>query len=137
MGRKKFREYGVTEVLAAMEEVVNEYGHDFVYTKPANSDVCQYMHGEQPGCLIGHVLVRLGAHGEVLRIAEGNFIDANSHGLGVEEFLGILAPTWGTLGYSLTEDAVRALTVAQNLQDCSNTWGRALEAAQEDVRSLN
>ena len=137
MGRKKFREYGVTEVLAAMEEVVNQYGGDFVYTKPANSDVCQYMHGEQPGCLIGHVLVRLGAQAEVLRVAEQNFITGQGHGLGVEDFLGILAPTWSTLGYSLTEDAVHMLTVAQNLQDCSNTWGRALEAAQEDAGRQN
>ena len=136
MGRRKFREFGPAEVLTAMKAVVDEVGHDFVYSK-TDSGSCQYMHGEEvPGCLIGQVLIKLGAQPRVLFEAERTFMNHNGHGIGIEEFLGILAPTWGTLGYTLTEDAVRVLEEAQNAQDVYNTWGRALQVAQEAAGEL-
>ena len=139
MGRKKFKEYGPADVIQAMEAVVAETGEDFVYQKDTydGMGICRYMHGEEvPGCLIGRVLIHLGAQPRVVWAAEQSYILANGHGIGVEEFLGLLAPTWGTLGYTITPEAVQALTVAQNAQDCANTWGQALKGAKRAVGAL-
>lgn len=137
MGRQK-KEYGVGEILAALEAVVAQAGADYIYDKAEykglSDGICRYMHGEDaPGCLIGRVLIKLGAQPAVIFHAEDRFIEANGHGLGMEEFLSLLAPTWGTLGYSITDDAVSVLTVAQNCQDVGNTWGRALDEARNAV----
>lgn len=138
MGRKKFREYGVDDVLHAMEEIVAEFGNDYVYDRFGRDDrICRYAHEDGPGCLVGQVLVRLGADLNVIKSVESAHIDRRNTGLSLEELLDELAPTWGSLGYTLTPEAVEVLTVAQNMQDVRNTWGRALKRAQERAQELS
>lgn len=126
MGKKLEPVYDVNEVLQVAQEIVDEFGPDYVYVKPS-SGLCQYVHEGQPSCLVGQILVRLGAQVDVLSVPENASIQDNGHGLGVEDLLEKLSPTWGTLGFTLTENAIKVLVEIQNAQDTDNTWGRALE----------
>lgn len=49
-----------------LDEIVAEFGPDYVYRNPAfgtpgyQGPRCAYVHGDQPGCIVGHVLYRFG-----------------------------------------------------------------------------
>lgn len=136
MGRPmKYPVYDEAKVLEVAEEIVNEFGHDYIYVKPP-SNLCQYVHEGQPSCLVGQILVRLGAQVDVLEVPEHYSIIQNGHGLGVTEFLTQLAPTTETLGFTLTRNAIAVLECIQNTQDTGNTWGRALEEGRRVAREL-
>lgn len=106
-------------VLATLREVVAE-SPDYVYSNPVPSDErpdpdmsCMYVHGDVPGCLIGHVLHRLGVP------------------------LGELAKREGGAAYIVADDFLRGvsggvlsrLDFAQGAQDSGKTWRDALIAA--------
>lgn len=69
------------QVIDVMRAVVAEVGPGFVYERPAPSDtygdVCMYVHTDdagnpRPGCIVGHVLHRLGVPLDVLASHEKN-----------------------------------------------------------------
>lgn len=82
---------------------------DYVYERPEGGSYCLYVHGDQPGCIVGHVLNRLGVPLAELEKREGRgaFVVA-------AEFL-------HTTGF-----AREVLDVAQALQDRGRTWGESV-----------
>ncbi len=109
------REVTATQVADLLDAAVREKGEDFIY-KPiplTNDAICRYLHGTQPGCLIGHVLLRLGAIPTELDLQEGqpaNLLD------------------YARLGLSIGANAIEALQAAQEAQDNGETWGTARKA---------
>ena len=110
-GRKIMREVTVTEVADVLDEAVRERGESFVYSPPGT--ICQYLHGTQPGCLVGHVLIRLGAIPGELALQEGQPADQVDY---------------QSLGLRIPENAIDALQAAQIEQDEGRTWGQARKA---------
>jgi hypothetical protein len=108
---KIMREVTATEVAEVLEEAVGAKGEDFVYSTPDGRVPCLYLHGDQPGCLVGDVLLRLGADPEGLR-ETGPVVDLN----------------WTLLGLRLPVSAIEALQGAQEVQDDKKTWGEARDA---------
>lgn len=47
-------------LLGALAEVVTERGEDFIYERPGGEDSCYYVWGDEPSCLFGAALYRLG-----------------------------------------------------------------------------
>lgn len=105
-----------------LAEAVALKGADYVYTtpdgeqgNPDTSPICSYVHGEEPGCIVGHVLHSAGIPLAELRGEERN--DAS----------GALRGLRGTLHY---EDGVAELLMAvQQDQDSGVPWGEALTNA--------
>lgn len=110
-------------VLDTLREVVAERP-DYVYSAPEDqvteSLSCYYVHGSgsdaTPGCVVGHVLNRLGVPLEVLSTYEGR--DADYVAARVLD----VSDDWAA-------DAPHALAVAQIEQDRGAAWGKALARA--------
>lgn len=102
----------------AMEQAVRERGPDFVYPKGESgwrlnpSGMCRYVRTdkEEPACLIGLALFKLGVPLEELRGYESSGAD-------------IVIDGTTSLGH---EDVFAAATTAQSIQDEGSTWGEAL-----------
>jgi hypothetical protein len=111
-------ELSAERAIELLREVVAEYGEDHVYTtqegQRANEGPCLYVHGDQPGCIAGHVYHRAGLTLDQLRAQEGS----TARGLGFID-LGVSA------------DVADLLSRAQDRQDKGYTWGEALAAAIE------
>jgi hypothetical protein len=109
------------KVLETLREVVAERP-DYVYEAPEGYTAATwvagfYVHGDVPGCVVGHVLNRLGVPLEHLALVEGR--DAYKV---ADWFLNITDPD-GAM------DVEHVLSVAQSRQDRGDSWGTALEAA--------
>ena len=102
------------EVITTLRAVVAERP-DYVYTNPFPDDAgtCRYVHGDTPGCLVGHVLHRLGVPLEELSRHEGK----NACSVAADLLDGI------------SSDASWAIEHAQFRQDLGDTWAEALKAA--------
>ena len=114
------REVTVTEVADVLDEAVRAKGEDFVYSSPGT--ICQYLHGTQPGCLVGHVLIRLGASAGMLSLQEGQPADQVDY---------------DSLGLSIPQNAIDALQKAQTSQDEGDTWGEARKAFSGHLSRFN
>lgn len=99
-------ELSVERALELLREVVAEFGEDHVYDNP------DYVHGDQPGCIAGHVYHRAGL--ELARLAEREGVVAYA-----SSFLNVVSG-----------DGPRILGAAQRQQDDGKTWGEALKAAE-------
>jgi hypothetical protein len=91
---------------------------EYVYTIPETDDpgedFCKYVHGDEPGCVIGHVCHRLGVPLDELAKREGQAAADV-----VAQVLGITSPS--------------VLAFAGDLQwrqDCGEPWGVALARAE-------
>ena len=125
--RKKF---GAAEAIQALRDVVAEKGADFRYSNPEwtksdlenNTTRCLNFHGKEPGCIVGHVLHRLGVTSErasVLGVqGSASAYDACVQ-LNVEDF-----------EWTFTSGAWCVLTEAQAHQDNRHPWGEALAKAE-------
>jgi hypothetical protein len=112
------------QVMQTLREVVAERP-DYVYEVPegyaAETNVsCYYVHGDVPGCVVGHVLNRLGVPLSDLALVEGR----GAYKV-VDWFLNITDPD-GVV------DVEHVLSVAQSRQDRGDSWGEALEVALGD-----
>ncbi len=114
------REVTVTEVADVLDEAVRDMGEDYVYSPQGT--ICQYLHGTQPGCLVGHVLIRLGASAGMLALQEGSPADALNY---------------ADLGLSIPQNAIQALQEAQSAQDEGQTWGQARKAFSKVLSRFN
>jgi hypothetical protein len=110
----------VTEVADVLDEAVRAKGEDFVYVPQGT--ICQYLHGTQPGCLVGHVLIRLGASAGMLSLQEGQPADQVDY---------------DSLGLSIPQNAIDALQKAQTSQDEGDTWGEARKAFSGHLSRFN
>jgi hypothetical protein len=117
---KIMREVTVEEVAQVLDAAVRDKGEDFVYV--AQGATCQYLHGTQPGCLVGHVLLSLGAIPGELALQEGCPADVLNY---------------GRLGLSIPLNVIDALQTAQNEQDEGRTWGQARKAFSDHLSRFN
>ena len=112
-----------------LARAVAEKGEDYVYEwqEGAYTYACMYFHGDQPGCIIGHLLAYQGVKPEDLG-------DYNTWDVGTlaEQDLDV-----GTLAEQGLIDAplpvVKALAKAQLAQDDGATWGEALKAFDAEI----
>lgn len=107
--------------LALLREVVDEYGHDYVYRQVAHrlpdgrsKPMCVYADDGRPSCLVGHALHRAG-----VTVAE------------LDRMLGQIGEDDDELPerVTLTGLAAEVLAEAQMAQDQGITWGDALAQA--------
>jgi hypothetical protein len=122
----------VERFTVAMREVVADRGPNYVYPRGEAGWVeaedpqefsagCRYVRAdvEEPACLIGVALFKLGVTLDQLREAEGQ--------------------TGGAVVFHFFPDAPLVLLVAidraQSYQDEGKTWGEALEAYEDTLRS--
>ena len=102
-----------------LDKAIAERGADYVYNPPeemASQGQCYYVHGDQPGCIVGHVLNLFGVSLETLSTVEGN-----------DAFYAIrkLLPS--------TSEVVREfLTDIQHNQDNGMRWGEAVNEARAE-----
>lgn len=112
---------GASDVASMLRAVVAERP-DYIYepptVRPDPMTACYYVHGEAPGCLIGHVLNRLGVPLPELARWEGQSADDVAN-----ETLNITGHP-DAVAKVLTE-----LSWAQNFQDGGRSWGDALADA--------
>lgn len=102
-----------------LAEAVAEKGADFVYVNKygdqadESGDVtCHYVHGDQPGCIVGNVLHRAGVPLDVLGEYEAQNVDDLAAGLFTAEV------------------GVRSLLLhVQSHQDAGIPWGEAVHLA--------
>ena len=121
----------VTKALEIMAEVVTEYGREYVYRKPAYGS-CLYVHTwhrdgkaiDVPGCLIGHVLHRLGVSLAELAATDSGGTLTNEDGDMLDSGISDYGHRLG-----LHETTVDVLSRAQGLQDIGYRWGHAYDAA--------
>lgn len=107
------------DALQLLNEVIDEFGEDYVYGSEDDLVHCFYLHGDDPGCGVGHVLVRAGVPLDVLRAAD----EADcSQVLEVAEFRRFA-----------DDDALQLLADFQAEQDARSTWGKALAVALAPV----
>jgi hypothetical protein len=112
---------GTSEVLDLLTKIVSEQGEDFIYQPlPGTDGQCQYVHGDQPRCLVGHVLFRLGVPLDALRELDD----------GTGANIGVVDLAWA-LNLDMPAEAQNALSAAQDRQDGGETWGVALQAARD------
>lgn len=104
--------------LELLREVVAEVGEDHVYDPPEGEDGCLYVHGDGPGCIVAHVMVRAGVSLEELRSVELSTPLADGTG---PYGPGALWARWGD------RDALRLLFLVQEEQDSGRTWGEAVD----------
>lgn len=114
------------QVVSTLREVVAERP-DFVYSPPEAGSICKYVHdgpeGEKPGCVVGHVMNRLGVPLSELRKHEGTA----AHAL-IETLLSF--PTDDTTAQARTKYLVNS---CQRSQDSMLPWGEALWQAENST----
>lgn len=110
-------------VLATMEAIVDEYGHEYLYPPAIDGRPCRYLDEDtdEPSCLIGHVLVRLGTPVELIAQVEGTSPDGGS----------LNAPAGASVFGTFDLGVRKVMRSAQSRQDHGRTWGDALRTAKE------
>ena len=98
----------------ALESAVAERGEGYTYDGPSG---CVYEHNNQPSCLIGLAVTKLGAPIELLKEWDEC---RNVEGSGITD----VAPV------GMPDKVVKFYAAAQRAQDDGDTWGEALGAAE-------
>lgn len=110
------------QVLADLAAVIAGR-EDYVYTEE-NGPNCAYFDGNQPSCIVGHVLAR---HGVTLADIQDDVADHN----------GDTVHTLAADGLLICSQAAEvALSMAQMMQDTGHTWGEAFAAAEETMLEM-
>lgn len=115
------------QAIVALRGVVAEAGRDYRYEKIGGE--CRYVHNGEPSCGVGRVLVRLGL--PIAELAKYEGLSA----LGLGSYLTNNCEKRG-LPLLLAEDASKVLDEFQHNQDQAAPWGDALDAAENEFRSL-
>ena len=102
--------------LELLREVVAEKGEGYIYSWP-DGDGCYYVHGDEPGCGVGHVLYRAGWPLSQLAAVD---MRGNSCVHVIPAFCDNAQPA-----------AITLLRTFQEAQDAGATWGAALRTALE------
>lgn len=138
------------EITTTIRAVVAEYGSDFVYVAPVeDSTSCYYRTPVleededglptvartegKPGCIVGHVLDRLGLLPAVL------YPSGDSHGTPEQRIEdrsagSAMSALEGALDVRFEGHARYALGTAQGRQDKGLSWGDALTAYEDRIR---
>lgn len=107
-----------------LREIVDEHGRDHRYSRNSGDGRCRYERGGAPACLIGHVLHRAGVPVNELARMDLAPVFAST------EISEVVLPDV----VDMTDTARVVLGAAQHVQDHGETWGRALDAAEDVVR---
>lgn len=109
-----------------LAEAVALKGADYVYVNPDGVQAsgsfpgdCHYVHGDQPGCIVGHVLHKAGVSLTLLSDQEGQ----NSYA--------VLRNLHRASQVSCEEGVEALLGEAQGAQDMAVPWGEAVRQAEE------
>lgn len=110
--------------LEALNAAVEEKGADYVYE--GEGTFCAYVAFDEPSCIVGNALHRLGVSIPTLvkmdKCAIGGAVISSPKVLDVLE----------DSGFILDDEAVMLLSTAQVLQDDDVPWGDAVRAAREE-----
>lgn len=126
------QKFGADEAILSLRAVVFEKGADYMYCNPAwtQEDItsgitrCLNFHGDEPGCIVGHLLAKLGLTPELARFLQ------IADGKSAYDSCGLLSGD-PDFPWTFTVNAVQILGTAQLHQDDRKTWGFALERAEE------
>jgi len=107
-----------------LRQIVESKPDDYTYPRrtkagPHGDKACAYWHSEdsEPGCLIGHLMFRLGAPADFL-----NACDRHPGGSGIE-----VLHNHKIVSDLFDDEAVMVLTYIQGRQDSGSTWAQALK----------
>lgn len=115
--------------LGVLRLVVFEKGNGYVYPRAEDEvDTCRNFKDGQPSCIVGHVFARLGVTYELAVAA------AMNGSMGAYSSIRNLG-SYGWTDWTFSPEAQNALTSAQSWQDRGSTWGEALAAAEESLKS--
>jgi hypothetical protein len=120
--RERERIKVMVKAIDDLEEIVDEYGHDYIYETVSRREdnsftSCWYVKDDQPDCLIAKFLFRRGWTIEELKSCERTNIGAASR----------------RFPDRLTRDEIHILLAAQQAQDNGETWGAALNKARAEA----
>lgn len=107
------------DAIHGLRKVVEKQGPDTIYRIPPEVGHCVYVERGACSCLISHVLVYLGVPIGALEYWNDATIDC------------ITLP-----GVSITDKAVVVLKAGQDAQDVGESWGQALEDAEDAYRRV-
>ena len=110
--------------LEALNAVVDEKGGDYVYEGGRTSRT--YVAYDEPSCIVGNALHRLGVSISTLTEMDRRTIDGAA--ISSRKVLEVLEGS----GFILDNDAVMLLATAQVLQDAEIPWGDAVRMAREE-----
>lgn len=114
------------DALRALREAVAEKGAEYVYELENDLDSCKYVKDGEASCLVGNALHRLGVPIEVLTELDYAYLGNTSATIDQTAALDVLMAH----SVTLSSEAVTALQNAQRSQDRTDTWGKALRAAE-------
>lgn len=116
-------EINYARALELVDAQIAKKGADYIYTAPETDDYlpgqCLYMHGDEPGCIMGHILMDLGFE-----------LNSGHEGMGIDTLLVDLARDHDL---RVTDRAAILLSWVQWGQDNGESWG---EARAEAVNSI-
>jgi hypothetical protein len=108
--------------------IVFEKGSDYVYRVPEGVLVCRNFVGQEPSCLVGHALNRLGLSGnEADRLGIEGGADARHSCRALSD---------SDFAWSFSDDAIRIFEAAQLVQDDQGSWGSALAIAERVFQEI-
>lgn len=110
--------------LEALNAAVDEKGSDYVY-KGVGS-ICTYAAFDEPSCIVGNALHRLGV--SIPTLVKMDQCSFGGSVITSPKVLEVLEDS----GFALDDDAVTLLSAAQSLQDDNVPWGVAVRAAREE-----
>lgn len=124
----EIRELSADELVNAIEAVVDEFGHDYVYA-PADPELgsgeqCKY-EDEFGGCIVGNVIKRLVPDFD-FELFESVSADTLLRGRTYAEAFDHAEQPEPPLRLTAPERLANALRGAQTVQDEGGTWGVAL-----------
>lgn len=110
--------------LEALNAAVDEKGDDYVYQ--GEGTFCAYVASDEPSCIVGNALHRLGV--SIPTLAKMDKCAIGGAVITSRKVLEVLEDS----GFTLDDDAVILLSTAQTLQDDNVPWGVAVRAAREE-----
>lgn len=116
-----------TKILNTMHSVVTLFGCSYKYPAGVKCTYVTKDNQDNPDCLIGQVLYRLGVSIDTLRELDNRCGSISNS----------LSSTLRTkLSIITYDDTILVLQAAQSIQDLNLTWGEALQAAKVKAREI-
>lgn len=116
------------ELVATFEQIIKEYGSDYVYTPPTEFSGCEYKTDGKPGCIVGHAIARLSPEAfrqlpyDIHQRFNAEKLDVNEYSTNLRNFK-----------MRLTTGAAQFAQAIQSSQDGGNTWGKSFDAALKEL----
>lgn len=112
-------ELTLEKAIELLDNAIAERGADHVYVPDVAGSSCFYVHGDKPGCIIGHVLHQFG-----IPLSELKKVEGKRAALAVDEL------DIRTEKYLVSQ----FLDHVQRAQDNGSPWGDAVRYARQSLR---